>query len=628
MQHSTRWRDPQVACARIIVALLVVLAGCSREPSRTPPSSASPLQHVVLITIDTLRADYVGAYGANTPTPALDALAAAGVRYDRAFATAPVTLTSHASLMTGRYPPGHGARHNGMRMDLKTPTLAEAFARAGFVTAGFVAAFPLDRRFGLIKGFQTYGDTMPRDSRGRQANERPGHVVVDEALAWAAKHREDRSFLWVHLFEPHAPYGNPADPAAASRSAQARYRDDVLEADRQVGRLMAGLGFESARTLLVVAGDHGEAFGEHGEVSHSIFAYDTTLRVPLILSGAGVQKGVVAAPVSLVDVAPTVASLAGLGSFDSDGPTLDLPAKAGSHDDRAIYSETFAPLLDFGWSPLRTIRAGSWKYIAAPKPELYDLARDPDEVHNVIPAQAGKAAELARLVDAISPATLPVRTDPEDKDARARLQALGYASGRGDAGGARPDPKDRKELAAQIARVTSGELTGPALERALREILRADPRNPQANVRLGYVLMESDRCAEAMKRFTAAIDEHLPSADAHLGLAGCQIAAKNPSAAQQTLRAAQEIEPDNPVVVANLGLVLADSGQPAAAIPALQRALTLDPDLHQARFALALAFARSGRRTEAADQASELLRRLPANAPQRPEVERLLAAVR
>ena len=617
-----------------------MVSACSREPARPPASSTAPLQDVVLITIDTLRADHVGAYGAKVPTPSFDALTANGVIFDRAYATAPITLPSHASLMTGRYPPGHGARHNGMRIDLKTPTLAEAFARAGFVTGAFVGAFPLDRRFGLIKGFQTYGDTMPRDARGRPANERPGRMVVDEALAWAAKHRGDRLFLWVHLFEPHAPYGNLADPAQARRSVADRYEEDVLEADRQVGRLMAGLGFDPKTTLTVFAADHGEAFGEHGEVSHSIFAYDTTLWVPLIFSGAeftGRQK--VLAPVSLVDVAPTIASIAGLGPFDSDGRTLDLRPEGGDlrpegrsyltiEGDRPIYSETFAPLLDFGWSPLRTIRSGTWKYIAAPKPELYDLGSDPGEERNVVAAQAGKAAELARLVDAISPATLPASTEPEDPDARARLQALGYASGRGETGGARPDPKDRKELAAQIARVTSGELTGAALERALRDILRADPANPQANVRLGYVLMESNRCPEAMKRFTAAIDGHLPSADAHLGLAGCQIAAKNSPAAEQTLRAAQKIEPGNPVVTANLGLVLSDSGQAGLAIPELQRALTLDPDLHQARFALALAFARSGRRAEAAAQAAELLRRLPADAPQRSEVERLLAAVR
>src|SRR3954466_14441256 len=205
--------SPLVMCSTMrpfILPLLLLfsLTACTRDTS-PPPPTAPELRNVVLITIDTLRADHVGAYGyaaANTST--LDALAATGARFDRAFATAPITLTSHASLMTGRYPPGHGARHNGVRMNLETPTLAEAFARNGFTTGAFVAAFPLDRRFGLIKGFSHYRDAMPRDERGRAANERPGRMVVDDALAWVAQHREERLFLWVHLFEPHAPYGN------------------------------------------------------------------------------------------------------------------------------------------------------------------------------------------------------------------------------------------------------------------------------------------------------------------------------------------------------------------------------------------------------------------------------------
>jgi choline-sulfatase len=610
--------------------LLLSLTACTRDAAPAPPA-APELRNVVLITIDTLRADHVGAYGyaaANTPT--LDALAATGARFDRAFATAPITLTSHASLMTGRYPPGHGARHNGVRINLETPTLAEAFARSGFTTGAFVAAFPLDRRFGLIKGFLHYGDAMPRDATGRPANSRAGSAVVDDALAWVGAHRAERLFLWVHLFEPHAPYGDRVPRTAASSTIQ-RYDVDIEEADAQVRRLLEGLNFDRAKTLIAVAGDHGEAFGEHGEVSHSIFAYDTTLRVPLIITGAGVKPVVISDPVSLVDVAPTIASMAALGTFDSDGRIVDLRAKRGSDNSgqpRTLYAETFAPLLDFGWSPLRTIRSDHWKYIAAPKPELYDLAADPGETHNLVASDSARAADLARQVDAISPATLPATAKANDHDARARLQALGYASGRGDASGDRPDPKDRRELAAQIARVTSGELQDAALERALRDILRMDPRNPQANLRLGYVLLEAGRCADAVPRFTAAIDGGLPSADAHLGRANCELAAKNPTGAKRTLTAAQAIEPDNPVVLANLGMVQSDAGQPAAAIDPLQRALSIDPELHQARFALAIAFARTGRRADAAREAEELLRRLPAGAPQRPEVERLLAAVR
>jgi arylsulfatase A-like enzyme/Flp pilus assembly protein TadD len=616
-------------------------AACSRDAARpsAPQQNAPPPppRAVVLVTIDTLRADHLGVYGhQGARTAAIDGLARDGVRFDRAFATAPITLTSHASLMTGRYPQGHGARHNGMHLDLKVPTIAEAFGRAGFRTAAFVAAFPLDRRFGLIKGFQVYGDQMPRDADGHLANERPGRVVVDEALAWLDQHREDRVFLWVHLFEPHAPYGNPGDPAQSTRPAIARYDDDIAEADAQVGRLLTALAPDRARTLVALAGDHGEAFGEHGEISHSLFAYDTTLRVPLIVAGPGLPKGIVIPdPISLVDVAPTLAALAGLDRFDGDGRAVLPPdgtraagGGGGSEAPRGVYAETFAPLLDFGWSPLRTLRSGDWKYIAAPKPELYDVAHDPGETRNLITEQAARAANLSRQVDAFSHAALATTEASPDRETLARLQALGYLGGRPGERGNRPDPKDRRELAAELARITSGEVHGDALERALRSVLRADPKNPQANLRLGYVLLESGRCAQAVPLFSAAIDAHLPTADAYLGRANCELTAKNPAAAERTLTAAQAIDPDNPVVSANLGLVLSDSGKPAAAIPHLQRALALDPDLHQARFGLAIAYARTNQRGDAAREAEELLKRLPPDAPQRPEVQRLLTTVR
>ena len=634
-----RYRASSFPVRVFILSLALAAAACSRDAAPPPQQQqraapAGPPTAVVLVTIDTLRADHVGAYGyGSARTPAMDRLARDGVRFDRAYATAPITLTSHASLMTGRYPPGHGARHNGMRMDVKTPTLAEAFTRAGFKTAAFVTAFPLDRRFGLIKGFEEYHDRMPRDANGRITNERPGRLAVDEALAWLGNHQGDRVFLWVHLFEPHAPYGNPADAAQAQRPALARYDEDVAEADAQLARLLAAFDTRPSVPLVVVAGDHGEAFGEHGEVSHSIFTYDTTLRVPLIVAGGSVAKGtVVTDTVSIVDVAPTIASLAALPAFNADGRVV-LPAHlaqaGGSEAARTIYAESFAPLLDFGWSPLRAVRSGDWKYIAAPRPELYDVAKDPAETQNVIAGNATRAANLARQVDAISPPALTAGGGAEmDREALARLQALGYAAGRPAAGGARPDPKDRRELAADFARITSGELQGDALERALRAVLRVDPKNPQANVRLGQVLLDSNRCRDAVPHFTAAIDGHLPSADAHLGRAACEAQAKNTAAAQRTLTEAQRVEPDNPVVSANLGLLLSDAGQPAAAIPHLQRALSLDPDLHQARFGLAVAYGRTARRAEAAKEAEELLRRLPAGAPQRPEVERLLASVR
>lgn len=610
----------------LLIAVLVAACGGRATQSAETPHAAN----VLLITIDTLRADHVGAYGyARARTPALDALARRGVRFEHAYATAPITLVSHASLLTGLYPPGHGSRHNGMRIDLKVQTLAEHLQRAGFATGAFVAAFPLDRRFGLVKGFRDYGDEMPRDLSGHVANERPGQAVVDEALPWLERHRQERFFLWIHLFEPHAPYGNPEDPAQVRRPAEDRYDDEIAEADRQIQRVIDALGPARESTLIVAAADHGEAFGEHGEIGHSLFTYDTTLRVPLIVAGPAIPEGhVVDAPVSLVDVAPTIAAQTGTPAFDADGIDVTAVINGAAIPSRALYAESFAPLLDFGWSPLRTLRAGGWKYIAAPKPELYELSADPGETHNVVETERSRAAQMADRVQAISSDRLADARASSDPEAVRRLQSLGYVSGGGDRGGSRPDPKDRRDLAAAIAKVTSGELQGNALERALRDILRQDPGNPQANLRLGYVLLDNGSCEAAEPYLQAAIDAHLPSADPYLGIAGCQADARRFAAAERTLREADRVEPDNPVVAANLGIVLSDSGRPADGLPYLQRALTLAPDLHQARFSLAIAYARLGRRADARAEAQRLLDRLPKDAPQRPEVERLLTSVR
>jgi Flp pilus assembly protein TadD len=392
--------------------------------------------------------------------------------------------------------------------------------------------------------------------------------------------------------------------------------------------LIDALGPNADSTLVVVAGDHGEAFGEHGEIGHSIFVYDATLRVPLIVAGPAVAPRVVEGPVTLADIAPTATRLLSVDGFDADGIDLS-PALAGSAvPARPLYAESFAPLLDFGWSALRSLRADGYKYIAAPKPELYSVARDSAESQNLANADAQRASMLRDRVERISPAELAGGTSV-DREAAGRLQALGYVSGSPAArAGSRPDPKDRIELAAWLAQVTSGELSGPALETALGEILKADPQNPQAHLRLGYVLVETGRCSRAEPHFRAAIRSHLPTADAHLGLASCFAAGRRFDEALATLKQAAALEPDNPVVIANQGVLLSDGGQPQGAIPFLQRALTLDPDFHQARFNLALAFARAGRRTDAAAEAEALLQRLPAIAPQRAEVERLLAAVR
>lgn len=618
-----------------VVVLALFAAGCGRDqsaPVSAPaPAASAPAapRHLVLVTIDTLRADRVGAYG-YTPsrTPVLDELAATGLIVDRAFSVAPVTLTSHASILTGLNPPKHGARHNGIALAPGVPTLATTLKANGFATGAFVAAFPLERRFGLDAGFDVYGDRLPRGRNGRPADERPGAYVVDEALAWRKTVGAAPTFLWVHLFEPHAPYGNPRD----GRNAVERYDDEIAEADRQVGRLLEGLGPDRASTLVVVTADHGEAFGEHGELGHSLFVYDTTLRVPLIFHGPQVPRGRVRDDVSLVDVAPTVLRWLGVAPTPTDGEVIALERAAPPADQppRALYAETFAPYEDFGWSPLRAVRAGALKFIQAPRPELYDLAADAGETSDLAATRRDDAARLRALVASMSaaPAPAPAGAAMRAEDRR-RLQSLGYLAGQGPATGhPLADPKDRRALAAQLAEITSGELSGRDLERALQDVLRADPGNPQAELRLGYLRFDAGDCEAAEPHFRAAIKARMPSADAHLGLAGCLVQRKALADAARVLDEADTVEPGNPVVLANQGIVRSDGGRPAEAVAPLERALALDPDLHQARFALAIARARTGDRSGAGRDAAELLKRLPPGAPQRAEVERLISALR
>lgn len=619
-----------------IATLLCALAtgACGQSPGVAPPSAAvtSAARNIVLVTIDTLRADRVGAYGlASARTPVIDRLARAGARFSHAYATAPITLTSHASLLSGRYPAGHGARHNGMPVADGVPTLATALKTAGFATGAFVSAFPLDRRFGLARAFDDYDDALGRGQDGRPRNERAGADTVGRAIAWLDAHRAQRFFLWLHLFEPHAPYGTvpaaAAEPTATSSALQ-RYDDEVAAADRETGRLLAALGEAAAVTLVIVAADHGEAFGEHGEIGHSIFVYDTTLQVPLIISGPGVAAGrVVEANVSLVDVAPTTLALLGAGTLDADGVSLAPLLSGAALPDRAIYAESFAPLFDFGWSPLRTVRDHGWKFVSAPRPELFDLAADPGERHNVADKDPQRLARMRARVEALGGLD-PTAAPHTDQEARRRLDALGYVAGAAGRGGsARPDPKDRIQIASRLAAVMAGEVQGAALLATLEAVLADDPANPQAHLRLGYAYAADRRCDRAIPHLRAALAARLPSADAGLGLAGCLLEQGDLAGAGRALHDADAREPGNPVVQANLGVVALQGDDAVTAVTRLTAALASDPTMLQARFALARALARLGRRGEALREARTLLQQLPPDAPQRAEVERLISAL-
>ncbi len=495
---------------QLLLLVSLALAGCAR------PAPARPVS-VLLVTIDTLRADRVGAYGDTAArTPQLDALAREGVLFERAFSPVPLTLPAHATILTGLLPPEHGVRGNGaFALGAAPATLAETLKLRGLETAAFVGAFPVARRFGLARGFDVYDDAIER-AAGLHFDfaERRADRVVDATLGWLAG-RSGPVFVWVHLYDPHAPY----DPPAAFRDLDP-YRGEVAFADAQLGRLFAAWDARSTAWVTAVASDHGEAFGEHAEESHGLFVYDTTLHVPLLLRGKGVAAGLrVATPVGLADLAATLTDLA--GAPFAQGKSLARfwrpKRKDVTAEEAPLYAETLAPRLDFGWSDVRAWRDGRYKYVRAPRAELYDVEADPGETHDLAALEpvvaerlaARLEAALARMGDAES------RRGP-DPEAAERLRALGYVQGPGGRGSA-ADPKDRVEIARLIARAT-GPFRGPTEVAALyADLARRDPENPLVNFRLADALLRAGRTREAAVVFRRVVAAGPRSADPYRG---------------------------------------------------------------------------------------------------------------
>jgi arylsulfatase A-like enzyme/tetratricopeptide (TPR) repeat protein len=449
-------------------------SGADREAS-APMPAPERAERVVLVTIDTLRADHVGAYGAGPGrTPALDALAARGVRFEQAISPVPLTLPSHATLLTGRDPPEHRVHHNSLfRLAEDVPTLAAHLRERGFPTAAFVAAFVLDARFGLARGFDVYDDDLALQSPtmgAASAPERPADQVVDAALAWLPS-APDRFFLWVHLYDPHAER-RPPEPWA-TRFAHDPYAGEIAFADAQMGRLVAALDsrWADGATLLVATADHGESLGEHGEHTHAYSLYDATQRVPLIAAGPGLPPGAaIGGVVRLADVAPTVLELLGADPLPgATGRSLLGLVAGGDREPRTAYVETLATQLAWRWSPLFGVRTDRHKYVRAPRPELYDLAEDPGELRNLAAQEPSLVAELDRALDARVSARGPAVPNLElGLDERARLEALGYVAPAPDEAGAAPagpfgttggiDPKDEIHRVAELHRLN--ELLG------------------------------------------------------------------------------------------------------------------------------------------------------------------------
>jgi arylsulfatase A-like enzyme len=415
---------------RHLIALPFVALLFSSAPA-TQPAGTRP--NILLITIDTLRADRVGAYGyKGAHTPALDRLAAEGVRFADATAHAVLTFPSHTAILAGRYPAAFGIRLNGMgTLPPEATTLAERLKTAGYRTGAVVASAVLAETYGLDQGFDEYDDRIAiqtADTVALADLNRPADQVTAAARKWIAA-QKGSWFLWAHYYDPHLPYEAPAKYAALAPGRP--YDGEVAFADAEIAALLGSL--DRQRTIVVVTADHGESLGEHGEPDHGFFLYDSTLSVPLIIAGPGITPRIVSEQVRHIDLPATIAELAGLANpraAGDDGESLAPLVKGGSRKDVPVsVAESWYPRLHFGWSELRSARAGDWKFVAAPKPELYDLRNDRAETKNVATAQAAVggrlAAELKRVTDQFKQAR-PTRNEQPDPATIQRLQSLGY----------------------------------------------------------------------------------------------------------------------------------------------------------------------------------------------------------
>ena len=508
------------AWAAVASALILVALTCTSVLSRR----AKP-KNLLLVSLDTVRADHLGCYhDAAAQTPAIDALAASGLRFEQAATVVPLTLPAHASLMTGTFPGWHGVRDNGgFYLDDDQRTLAEVLRDNGFRTGGFVGAFVLDRRWGIAQGFDRYVDDFDLDrfesASGMDMIQRPGSEVVDRALEWLRSERSRRFFAWVHLYDAHTPYDAP-EPFR-SRFPPTRdgaYAAEIASADAQVGRLIASLRADGRLddTLVIIVADHGEMLGEHGELTHGFFIYEAATHIPLIVSGPGVPAGVVSDQVRIVDVMPTALSLLGIAIPKQAQGTDLMPLARGQHLGLVAHSESWYPRYHYGWSELRSIQDGRFKLIHAPRPELYDLATDSREERDRSTTELASrlgvfTSALTEFESRIARAGAPQGPRPIDSETEERLAALGYVAGSVSPKkideAARGDPKDKIDLYNLMKEASTLSFEGKVDEAiaTVRQALDKDPEIVEGYMLLGNFYKKLKRPADAIAAYRDAL---------------------------------------------------------------------------------------------------------------------------
>lgn len=595
---------------------------------------------MVLITIDTLRADHVGCYGyKQIKTPNIDSLAAEGARFDHAFAVVPVTLPSHSTMLTGTYPMLSGMHDfSGNKLSPRQPTLAAVLKQAGYATGAVIGSAVLDSRFGLNQGFDFYYDHF-EFSRLEEANldemERPGNVVADLTLDWLGKNSQKKFFLWMHLYDPHYPY-RPPEPYSREYASHP-YDGEIAFADEQVGRLLRFLKEKGLyqNTLIVLSGDHGESLGEHGEKTHGFFVYNATMHVPLIIRLPESEPArAVSNLVSLVDLMPTVLAALGLEIpsqvqgrsllQELHGDTADQP--------RDLYGETFLPRLHFNWSELRATENAKYHFIDAPRPELYDLAKDPSEVHNLLTEKKAVGEEmrskLTALIRQYSAGKEMAEKTGLDPVLMERLKSLGYAgfSGGSDPNVANrdlPDPKDRIATYELISDAIADSQHGRYQEsiEKLKAALKTEPNSVPAHYLQGLNYYRSKMFPEAVEELQKAVQLSPDYALAFFNLGIAQAHAGQIDAAIQTLQKTLQLDGTNFDAAYNLGVAFLQKKQFALAADAFRQSVAINPELAGGYRALGETLLYEDK----LDEAISNLRRAVELAPQEPSFHESLA---
>jgi len=620
---------------RPAIALIVVVALLVAPRAQSRPN-------VLLITLDTVRADRMGFLGSTRAlTPNLDALARESVVFTRAYAQAPITTVSHATLLSGTYPPLHGVRDFGTPLPDTVPYLPDLFHRAGYRTAAFVGSLILDPRVGTApgfdRGFDVYdaGFHLRRPGEDRYHSvERRGSDVVTRAFRWLdAPSRPSRPsgpfFLWVHLFDAHDPYEPPG--ALKARFASAPYDGEIVEVDRLVGRLVAAIGPD---TIVAVAGDHGEALGDHGEDTHGVFLYDATLHVPLLMRVPGQQAARVTSRVRLADVAPTILEAA---AFPVP-PAMQGESLMRNSSDRAVFAETDYPRQAFGWSGLTSWRDGNFLFVRAPKRELYDERTDARSATNLAAAQPAVADASEKAIDAFirrMAGGVSASSPASDPALARRLASLGYVGG-SNAGNASIDPKDRIQTANTLRRAVAAVEDG-AFQRAiplLERVTAAEPTIPIAQLNLGVARARARQYPGAIEALQKAVTLDAQSMLAQYELASALyesgdlktaathyaiVAARMPNWADARyslgsvyaridrvpdalveLKAALALEPRHFRANLLLGRLMTLLGQGSDAVAYLRTAVGVQPANAEAHQFLADAYDKTGKAAEAA----------------------------